>query len=186
MEKFEIILKNSKIKTYRRITLLLVVLNTLFFIYFLFNDSLRKTAILSEGVIILFVAFSFYKTKKAKQSFFLSEWVFFLLMLLWIQFDNYWMASVCMVLFLLCTAATDKLTYDFDLDLIKQKNFPWNKYSWDKMANVILKDNILTMDFSNNRILQAEIENENINERDFNVFVKSCLRTNNSSANNNN
>jgi hypothetical protein len=176
MEKFEIILKNSKIKTYRRITLLLAVLNTLFFIYCLFDDALRKTAILSEGVIILFAAFSFYKTRKAKQSFFLSEWVFFLLMLLWIQFDNYWMASVCMILFLLCTAATDKLTYDFDFALIKQKNFPWNKYSWDKMANVILKDNILTMDFRNNRLLQAEIENENINERDFNVFVKSCLR----------
>lgn len=175
MEKFEIVLKNSKIKTYRQITLLLVVLNTLFFIYFLFDDALRKTAIISEGVIILFTVFSFYKTKKAKQSFFLSEWVFFLLMLLWIQFDNYWIATVSMILFLLCTAATDKLTYDFNFVLIKQKNFPWNKYSWDQMTNVILKDTVLTMDFKNNRIIQAEIENEDINERDFNGFVKSCL-----------
>ncbi len=176
MEKFEIILKNSKIKSFRRITLLLAVLNSLFFIYFMFDDALRKTAMLSEGVIILFASYSFYKAKKAKQPFFLSEWVFFLIMLLWIQFDNYWMASVSMILFLFCTAATDKLTFDFDLVLIKQKNFPWNKYSWDKMANVILKDNILTMDFRNNRVLQAEIENENIDEKDFNIFVKNCLR----------
>ena len=175
MKKFEIVFKNRKIQTYRRITLLLVVLNTLFFIYFLFDDTLRKTAILSGAVIILFAAFSFYKTKKAHQSFFLSEWVFFLLMILWIQFDNYWMASVSMILFLLCTAATDKLTYDFNFALIKQKNFPWNKYSWNIMENVILKDNIITMDFRNNRIIQAEIENENINETDFNVFVRSCL-----------
>jgi hypothetical protein len=175
MEKFEIVLKNSKIKSYRRITLLLVVLNSLFFIYFLFDEALRKTAILSEGVIILFAVFSFYKTKKAKQTFFLSEWIFFLLMLLWIQFDNYWMASVCMILFLLCTAATDKLTFDFDLSLIKQKNFPWNKYKWEEFSNIILKDNILTLDFKNNKLLQGEIESTNINEDAFNTFAKQQL-----------
>jgi hypothetical protein len=175
MEKFEIVLKNSKIKSYRRITLLLVVLNSLFFIYFLFDEALRKTAILSEGVIILFAVFSFYKTKKAKQTFFLSEWIFFLLMLLWIQFDNYWMASVCMILFLLCTAATDKLTFDFDLSLIQQKNFPWNKYKWEEFSNIILKDNILTLDFKNNKLLQGEIESTNINEDAFNTFAKQQL-----------
>lgn len=133
---------------------------------------------ISVGLIILFVAFSFYKTKKAHQSFFLSEWVFFLIMLLWIQFDNYWMASVSMILFLLCTLATDKLTYEFNDDLIKQKNFPWKKYAWDNMQNIILKDNILTMDFKNNKIIQAEIENDNMEERDFNAFVRKLLKEN--------
>lgn len=175
MEKFEIVLRNEKIKTYRRITLLLVTLNTLFFTYLMFDNVLRKTAVASVGVIILFAGFSFYKTKKAGQPFFLSEWVFFLLMLLWIQYDNYWMVFVSMILFLLCTAATDKLTYEFSSALIKQKNFPWVKYSWDKMANIILKDTILTIDFKNNKIIQAEIENENIDEKEFNDFVKHCL-----------
>jgi predicted membrane protein len=179
MEKFEVILKNEKIKSYRRITLFLVAINTVFFIYFIFDNDLRKIAMLAVGVIILFAAFSFYKTKKANQSFFLSEWVFFLKMLLWIQFDNYWMASVCMILFLLCTLATHKLTYEFSSESIKKKNFPRDKYSWDKISNLILKDNVLTMDFKNNKIIQAEIENENINETEFNDFVRKLMKENN-------
>ena len=37
--------------------------------------------------------------------------------------------------------------------------FPGKKYQWDQFSNVVLKDNILTLDFKNNKLLQAEIEN---------------------------
>lgn len=47
-------------------------------------------------------------------------------------------------------------------------------YPWDQLDNVILKDNILTIDFKSNRIIQADLagENEAINETDFNRFCK--------------
>ena len=41
-------------------------------------------------------------------------------------------------------------------------------------ANVILKDNILTIDFKNNKLIQVEIEN-NINEIQFNEFARQQL-----------
>ena len=53
-----------------------------------------------------------------------------------------------------------------------------NHYEWSSFANVILKDNLLTLDFKNNKLLQLDIaENEQvINEETFNSFSRECLR----------
>jgi len=42
------------------------------------------------------------------------------------------------------------------------------------LANVMLKDNILTVDFRNNKLIQLEIEG-NINEIQFNEFAQQQL-----------
>ena len=53
-----------------------------------------------------------------------------------------------------------------------------NHYEWSSFVNVILKDNLLTLDFKNNKLLQLDIaENEQvINEETFNSFSRECLR----------
>jgi hypothetical protein len=50
-------------------------------------------------------------------------------------------------------------------------------YNWEEFSNVILKDNLLTIDFANNNILQLEIDEsgEVINEAELNTFCKACL-----------
>ncbi len=97
-------------------------------------------------------------------------------MLGWVGLEVYWLAVFCMLLFLLGAIATDHVTYNFSQELITQKNFPWKKFQWLQMQNVILKDNFLTLDFTNNKIIQAEIKNENIPEKDFNAFVRKQLK----------
>ena len=173
MQKFEIEIKNEKIKSYMMITLLIVVLNSLFFIFLLFDISQRKNALISLGFILAFTGYRFYISKKNNQSFFFNEWIFFLLMILWV--DNYLIAIISMILFLLYAIALQKFTYNFDSSIIKQKNFPWKKYQWNELRNVILKDDMLTMDFKNNKLLQAEIVNPGINESEFNAFAKKQL-----------
>ncbi|MEO6454162.1 MAG: hypothetical protein ABIN97_08830 [Ginsengibacter sp.] len=111
--------------------------------------------------------------KKDKQAFFFDEWIYFLLMLLWV--NNYLMAIACLVLFLLYTISIQKIIYSFDTSFIKQKNFPWKKHEWSELSNVILKDNLLTIDFKNNKIMQAEIKDQDINEKEFKAFVKNQL-----------
>jgi hypothetical protein len=53
--------------------------------------------------------------------------------------------------------------------------FPGKKYQWNQFSNIVLKDNILTLDFKNNKLLQAEITTININEDAFNTFAKEQL-----------
>ena len=49
-------------------------------------------------------------------------------------------------------------------------------YPWDQFNNIILKDNLLTLDFKNNQLLQLEPDSTaNINEQSFNEFCKKYL-----------
>jgi predicted membrane protein len=50
-------------------------------------------------------------------------------------------------------------------------------YPWPKMDNVILKDDLLTIDFKSNKIIQAEIteDSEMVDEKIFNLFCSEQL-----------
>jgi hypothetical protein len=95
-------------------------------------------------------------------------------MILWAN-DNFVIAVTNLVLFLLYTASIQKIIYSFDSSHIKQKNFPWKKYHWNELSNVIIKDNLLTMDFKNNKLMQGEITTDEVNEMEFNAFVRKHL-----------
>lgn len=46
-----------------------------------------------------------------------------------------------------------------------------SEYEWDQFSNIILKDNLLTLDFKNNKVLQLEIDEKTaIDETTFNHF----------------
>ena len=52
-----------------------------------------------------------------------------------------------------------------------KKTFYSKLYQWQELSNVILKDNLLTLDFKNNKVLQLEVEEkENFDEKMFNEF----------------
>lgn len=82
---------------------------------------------------------------------------------------------VDLFLFAVGRMAIRKTSFHFSISHIEKINFPVKKYTWDEFANVILKDNLLTLDFKNNRLLQAEIEVADINEEAFNTFAKQQL-----------
>ena len=44
-------------------------------------------------------------------------------------------------------------------------------YEWEQFGNIILKDNLLTLDFKNNKVLQLEVDQKvTIDEKTFNDF----------------
>ena len=174
MEKFEIEIKNKKIKSYQTITLLIVILNSLFFTFLIVDINQRKSALISLGFILSYAVYRVYVCNKNRQSFFFDEWIFFLLMILWAN-DNFLIAVTNLVLFLLYTVSIQKIIYSFDSSHIKQKNFPWKKYHWNELSNVIIKDNLLTMDFKNNKLMQGEITTDEVNDAEFNAFVRKHL-----------
>ncbi|HXB94585.1 MAG TPA: hypothetical protein VNU70_05485 [Puia sp.] len=60
--------------------------------------------------------------------------------------------------------------------LIKQR------FDWSAFNNVILRDGILTLDFSNNRLMQKEVaddeDEDDADEEEFNAFCRSMLKEN--------
>lgn len=50
-------------------------------------------------------------------------------------------------------------------------------YQWSEFANIILKDNLLTLDFKNNRLIQVNVDNpkSSVDEIAFNEFCKGFI-----------
>lgn len=83
--------------------------------------------------------------------------------------------SADLFLFVLGKVVLKKISLYFTASGIEKRNFPSKKYQWDQLSNVLLKDNILTLDFKNNKLLQAQIETAGIGEEAFNTFAKEQL-----------
>lgn len=66
----------------------------------------------------------------------------------------------------------------FNNDEIVIAGFISKQYQWQELNNVVLKDNMLTMDFKNNKILQKETESDVSNEieKEFNAFCALQLK----------
>ncbi|MEO8414107.1 MAG: hypothetical protein ABI472_10635 [Ginsengibacter sp.] len=172
MQQFEIVLKNYKIKSYRFIALLIVLSNMAVFIFLLFSDVHFFEAAASVFLVALYGLYRFYLVKKNKSEFYLDEICFFILAGCWVGLQNYLLSFSCILMGILYHLSLQKFQFVFNNDFVKKMNFPTSEYSWDNFNNVLLKDNILTLDFNNNKLIQVEIENEkSISEKDFNEFA---------------
>ncbi len=176
MQQFELILKNYKIKSYRSIALLIVFFNLAVYIFLLFSDAHFYNAAASLFLVSAYSLYRFYVAKKTKTKFFMDEFSFFILAGSWVALHNYAIAAGCILMGILYYFSLQKLQFVVDSNSIKKLNFPGTEYPWDKFANVLLRDNILTLDFNNNKLIQAEIEDgENIDETEFNAFAQHQL-----------
>lgn len=176
MQQFEIILKNYKIKSYRFIALLIVLLNMAIFIFLLFSGIHFFEVAATVFLVAVYCLYRFYLAKKNKIGFFMDEVSFFILAGCWVALQNYLIAFACVLMGILYHLSQQKLQFVFNDNFIKKLNFPQAEYSWNKFSNVLLRDNILTLDFKNNKLIQIEIENEkNINAIEFNEFAQQQL-----------
>jgi hypothetical protein len=174
MQQFEITLKNEKLKFYKLIALLLVLLNLAVYIFFITADLHfyeAAAALLLSGLYLIYLL---YAAKKNKSVFFINGIIFFILAGSWVALQNYLMAFACVILGILYHLSLQKLQFVINGNFVKKMNYPQKTYSWEMLTNVMLRDNILTIDLKNNKLIQIEIEN-NINEIQFNEFVNQQL-----------
>ena len=66
----------------------------------------------------------------------------------------------------------------FDTEELVFNTVPKKKYLWDQVANVVLKEGILTIDLKNNKLIQKEIDADisEADEQDFNDFCRHQLK----------
>jgi hypothetical protein len=182
MQQFEVTLKNDKIKFYKSIALLLVLLNLAVFIFLLIADVHFYEDAAALLLLGLYLIYLLYKSKKNKSVFFINGITFFILAGSWVALQNYLMAFACVTLGILYHLSLQKIQFVFNGSFVKKMNYPQKAYSWEMLANVMLRDNILTIDLKNNKLIQLEIES-NINEIQFNEFVHQQLIKNSDSLN---
>lgn len=175
MEKFEITLKNEKLKSYLRITWIIIFIHVVVYIFLAFstNRFISSTAI--SGLILLTVLF-ILRFLTRNENWRPGPHTFFLFLGVgWICLHIYWLALIPFIFDFLYTAASAKLVARFSSVGIIYPSFPLKKIAWNSLTNIILKDGWLTIDFKNNRIIQQQVDESvcNIDEKIFNDF---CIR----------
>ena len=172
MSDYQIILKNKKIRPYRLIAFLILLLNAAILLYFLWLPLKRSAAILSLIILSIYFLLQWNYIRKGKQVFFFNEFIFFILGICWVNLANYYAVAINFVIGFLFYLAIQKLSIFFSNKGVTFNFFPKKEYAWNQFSNVVLKDGLLTLDFKNNKLFQGEVEDETeINEKEFNSFA---------------
>jgi len=139
--------------------------------------SADKRLLFLLGALLLLAVVGY----KAYRSFRLGQPVFYnypLLItgLLWAAMPFYpWLSGLFLVLGLVERQAKKNLEIGFADDRIVFNSFPRKTYAWSEFTNIVLKDNLLTLDFANNKLFQREtIDEEGDAEED--EFNEYCAR----------
>jgi hypothetical protein len=95
--------------------------------------------------------------------------------LVWMKMPYFqWLAFVFIILALLEYQAKHATEIGFSDNEILINSMFKKRYQWSQFTNIILKDGLLTLDFTSNRILQREIEDDDDSEADEDEFNEYC------------
>lgn len=92
-------------------------------------------------------------------------------------FEFTWLGVLFIVIALLEKQAKFPQEIGFDEQGVTTNSIPSRFYAWADLKNVLIKDNLLTLDFKTNRLYQKEIQNKvsKTIEVEFNAFCQSKL-----------
>lgn len=179
---YTFILKNDKTKNYRLISQLLIFFNLLGFIFLLINSEERILknllllfSILITGAYTFFSVLEWFSKKTIPDSW--HRIIFGLCAISWFL-KGYWWLSILLVVFVLIDIlAHRKLIVTISEKIIRLPSIFKKDVEWNELNNLILKDELLTIDFKNNKLFQHIITNseDDVDEKEFNDFCKSRL-----------
>jgi hypothetical protein len=179
---FELDLKNDKRRYYDRIALIFVVVNLLVFIYLILNvDSNTTRAAAGFGILLstysviqLYFGRSFTIVPDKHFRF----WAIVSVMIPWMYLGKWWIVGLIAMVLFTYIIARRPLKVKVGEGVISYPSFPAKKISWAELNNIILKDDLLTIDFKNNRIIQQMIDKKfrSVKEEDFNEFCREQLK----------
>ena len=129
-----------------------------------------------SGAFILFILVYFYMKKLNGYRIGIP---FLLLSICWLFIGNYLFAILVLCFTIIGFYTSRKFNVIFTKDKIHYPSFPAKTFLWSEVSNIMLKDNVLTIDLNNNKLIQAVIVEEDVDEIDvngFNVFCQKQIR----------
>jgi len=176
MKQFELILKNEKEISYKRISIYLLVLNMIGILFITYLKDFKNWMPVIIAAIAVLAAFSsFYFRSKNEKAILIGA--FLLLSFAWIL-AGYWVVGVLNILFMILhTASLQKPIVSINERQVIYPSFPKKIIDWQDLSNLIIKDGLLTIDFKNNKIIQQQIADisSTIDEKEFNDFCRQQL-----------
>lgn len=97
--------------------------------------------------------------------------------LVWMKMPYFqWLVFLFIILALLEYQAKYSIEIGFSDNEIVINSLFKKRYNWASFSNIVLRDGLLTLDFTNNRILQREVEDDEDDDADEDEFNDYCKR----------
>jgi hypothetical protein len=178
MQTIDFFVKNEKVKSYRMIAGIFLLANIAAFAFLSFSEIYQTTAIASLLVILIFTLVRFLLYKKNLTKTWIDQWMYILPALCWAFLQFFIPVFICLLMAFLFLSSRKKLHFRVDENGIQKMNLPKQMYVWNLFSNVILKDNLLTLDFKNNHLIQVEVEPVlQMEESNFNKMVTEKIQS---------
>jgi len=174
--QYVVVLKNQYNRYIDLMGIFLSIFSVICFTNELLTESQPSLAYLIGSVaIVLVLAWNIFQMSKKKKVYYSRTLL--IASLVWWKMPYFeWLTFVFIILAFLEYQAKYSLEIGFsDKEIIINYLFR-KKYHWKQFSNIILKDDILTLDFVNNRILQREVEDDEENDAYEDEFNDYCRR----------
>lgn len=141
------------------ISQLLYFFALLAFGYFAYLDDFARSVYLVINLLIL-ITWVFCHLKKQKTGMVFYRLGLFIAAIGWLikPYGSFWLAVLYVVAGFLEKQVKFPEEIGFSESSVVLNTFPRKTFSWDEISNVVLKDNMLTVDFRNNKLIQKEID----------------------------
>lgn len=171
MDQIKIGIKKTDQRSLGRVTIFIGIIHAVIFLAAYIYRGLSVipfiTTTVALIVILLSAKFTLLKIMK--------DLLYLLFMLLWIYLDNYFMAMLNILLFIFSYQSSQQMYFLFTKKNITRTGFFPKTYEWSSLNNVMLKDEVLTLDFKNNKMIQVESVEPHVKEEYFNNFALAGL-----------
>ncbi|MBX3241585.1 MAG: hypothetical protein KIT80_11415 [Chitinophagaceae bacterium] len=173
-----IIKKGEKTGNIDFISILICLICWLFFVFYsIIHQQFLSVLFIGSFLIPFLVARTILSRRQNKHLTFKHP--LFACGMLWLFVPGMrWIALFFIVFILFDHQSRQSLEIGVSDERIVINTFFRKRYAWNEFSNVILRDNLLTLDFKNNRILQREIipERSDVVEEEFNRFCREQLQ----------
>ena len=170
---------NTKIKFYQFFAYGIVLINLVIQLYIDYSRGTKNyylLTILLSAALFCWVIWDAYRIKKGK-AFSQIGLLILIPALRWVQEGFYVAFIINLGLWFLYHVARRNMQISISTGQIEYPSFPKKIIHWKDLNNVVLKDDLLTIDCKNNKVYQHYIENAEqfANEEEFNDFCRRQL-----------
>lgn len=172
--QYVVSLKNKQTRSIDLIGLLLGILSVLFFVReMLLSAGVHVAYLVGSIAVVTVLVWNVVQSSKGRKVYYSRALL--IAALVWMKMPYFqWLTFLFIILALLEYQAKYALEIGFsDKEIVINSLFK-KRYAWSQFDNIVLKDGLLTLDFTNNKILQREVEEDDEDDADEEEFNDYC------------
>lgn len=175
---FVVTIKHPDYKIYNVITVLMCLMTIIAAVFGILHtvfSNITWINIFLITAVVFSLAISFINKNKA-DNIVTFKWALYASAFLWLLYPLN--IPAISIFFIIAALLERQIKFPQEIgfgdDGITFNTFPFKNYTWQQIKNAMLKDNLLTLDFTNNKIIQKETESDvsQETEKEFNEFCK--------------